>query len=442
LRCADPPDKNFREMETLKKLFNNRFDRRGNRNRSRPSLETLEGRQLLTLGAQFPTPINTTTRNANFDSVNASSLSGAEVVVWTHTDSNIAGSSLFDLRAQRLNNGKLVGPEILVSTGVANAPASVAIDNQGDFVVAWTQFAPNGNTDILAQKYGPTGNRIGGNVPVAVGTFAQTQPSVAMDAKGDFVVAYTRNTTNNNPDIFAKQYNVNEQLVTVVSVATSSAVETNPSVAMTPDGRFDVAYEIRGVNPAHDIVLNQYNALGRLTADPIIAGDGPDETNPSVSVDNFGNAVVAWTQNTPNSDILARRVSASGALGPELTIFASPTNSGDYVQGPSVALKRDGSGAFVVAYEATDPVIEIARGAVAIPLGSSVQVSEVSSSNQVTTVTAGDFDPAVSINNSGQYLLTYTILGGPNSQSDQPNITGRLGHLVPPVVGPPTGPHA
>jgi hypothetical protein len=416
-------------------LFKSRLDRSRNRTRSRLSLETLEGRQLLSLGAEFPTPINTTTRNADFDSVNASSLSGAEVVVWTHQDS----SSLFDIRAQRLNNGKLAGPEILVATGVANAPASVAINNQGSFVVAWTQIEAGGNTDILARAFNPSGNAVGGIVPVATGTFAQTQPSVAIDAASDFVVSYTRNTNNNNPDIFAKLYNANEQLLTVVSVATTAAVETNSSVAIAPDGRFDVAYESFINNSAHNVHLNQYTAQGVLTSSQAIEGSFVDETNPSVSVDNNGNAVVAWQQNTFGSDILARRVSASGALGPVLTVFASPANTNDYVEYPSVALKRDGSGAFVVAYEVNDPIIEIARGAVAIPPGSSIQVAEVSSLNQVTNLNAGGaFNPAVSINNSGQYLLTYTK--EPIGIAE--NIAGRLGQLVPPVVTPPTGPHA
>ena len=42
-----------------------------------------------------------------------------------------------------------------------------------------------------------------------------------MDAAGDFVVCYTRNTDNNNLDVFAKLYNVDEKLVDVVPVATS-----------------------------------------------------------------------------------------------------------------------------------------------------------------------------------------------------------------------------
>jgi hypothetical protein len=399
-------------------LCNTRSDRRRNRNHSRPSLESLEGRQLLSLGAQFPTPINTTTFNAETYPVNASSAGGAEVVVWTHQDSN----TTFDIRAQRLSNGQPVGPEILVSTGnVANAPASVAMDNQGDFVVAWTQFAPNGNTDILAQKYNASGSAVGGIVPVAVGTFAQTQPSVAMDAKGDFVVSYTRNTNNNNPDIFAKLYNVNEQLVNVVSVATSQYAETLSSVAMTPDGRFDVACEIAVKPTVHAIVLNQYSAQGVLTATDTLAASTVDESSPSVSVDNYGDAVVAWQRNFPSYfDVQARRVSPTGVPGPVLTIASNPNLF--WAIHPSVALDRDGDGAFVVAYDAltnTPP---------------SVWVAEVSPSNTITTLNAGyAFEPSVSINNTGQYLLTYGSLYTSYGFGGE-NITGRLGQLPPPVL--------
>ena len=120
-------------------------------------------------------------------------------------------------------------------------PPAVAIDNAGDFVVAWTQSV-SGNTDIFAQKFNASGVPVGGNVPVAVGTFKQTRPAGRGQLQ-QLVVSYTRDTNNNNPDIFAKMYNVNEQLTNVGSVATTSAAETNSSVAMTPDGHFDVAWE-------------------------------------------------------------------------------------------------------------------------------------------------------------------------------------------------------
>jgi hypothetical protein len=402
-------------------LFNSRSDRRRNRNYSRPSLETLEGRQLLSLGGEFPTPINTTTRDFEFNSVNASSANGSSVVVWTHSDT--PNNTIRDIRAQRLGQfGVKVGPEILVSTGpVDNNPASVAMDNQGDFVVAWTQIQPNGNTFVLAQKFGPSGNPVGGVVQVGAGTFAQTQPSVAMDAAGDFVVSYTRNTNNNNPDIFAKLYNVNEQLVNVVSVATTASAETHSSVAMTPDGRFDVAYEIAVKPTFHDIILNQYSVGGGLTASRTIAASTVDETNPSVSVDNFGNAVVAWQQNFPSYyGVQARRVSNIGGLGPVLTIFSNPNVS---ALNPSVAVQPEGNGSFVVAYD---------FDSLSFP---DVLVTEVSPSNAIANVSAGPvFDPAVSINSSGVYLLTYVSTNTSFGFGYQ-NITGRLGLLPPSGTG-------
>jgi hypothetical protein len=405
--------------------------------RSRPAFEALEGRQLMSLGAQFG-PINTTNHQGAAFSASASSANGSSVVVWTDQLS----PTKHDILAQRLNGaGNKIGPQMVVSGGPDDENlASVAIDNQGDFVVAWVQTQPNGNTDVLAQKFGASGNAVGGIVPVAVGTFPQIQPQVAMDAAGDFVVSYTRDTNNNNFDVFAKQYNVNEQLVNVVSVATTPAAETGSSVAMTPDGRFYVAYQVNGASSSSQdgVHMNEYSAQGGLLrAQTIATGDAGA---PRVSVDNFANAVVVWQQSTANkSEILARRVSLTGGMGPVLTIGASTT----FTEGnETVALKRDGSGSFVVAYEQDVPIF-IKRSNAAT--GNQVLVAEVTLSstsqglptNTITTVSAGAVSqPAVSVNNSGQYLLTYSSAVTTPIQ----NIDGRLGQL--PSSGPHTGPTA
>jgi hypothetical protein len=311
----------------------------------------------------------------------------------------------------------------------------VAIDNQGDFVVAWEQTQPNGNTDIVARKFGPSGNALGGIVPVAVGTFAQTDAHVAMDAAGDFVVSYTRNTNNNNLDVFAKLYNVNEKLVDVVSVATSPSVqEYNSSVAMTPDGLFYAAYQFYAGtgSPRSGINMNEYSAQGGLLEARTITTDG-SAGGPTVSVDNLGNAVVVWQQPTSTeSAIVARRVSYLGGMGPVLTIAASAEFD---LGNQTVAMKRDGSGAFVVAYESDIPIFIKSSN---VQTGNQVLVAEVSSSNQITTASAGNVSqPAVSINNSFKYMLTYTSTGTSPIQ----DIDGRFGQL--PSSGLPLpGPHA
>jgi hypothetical protein len=411
-------------------FFNRVSDRRRERTRSRLSLETLEGRQLLTLGAQFATPISPASAIAQFNPVNATSSNGSSVVVFADTLSPFVEQKNFQIHAQRLNSaGAKVGPEILVSTSpLAEEFPSVAIDSKGDFVVSWQATQANGNTFILAQKFNPSGNAVGGVVQVAVGTFAQTEAHVAMDANGDFVVAYTRDTNDNNPDVFAKLYNVNEQLVTTVSVATSSSPETDPSVAMTPDGRFYVAYQVE-TPTTNDVLVKEYSAQGALLqAETVAVG----AFAPSVAVDNLGNAVVAYVQqNSSNTSIEARRVSYLGGLGPVLNI-ATPNGKFNDLS-PSVALKPDGSGAFVVSYQVQPQTIIFVAASQPTETG---MVAEVSPTNAITTLNVGSVDElTVSINPSGQYLLTYDESVA-NEAGEE--ITGRLGQL--PATAPLPGP--
>src|SRR5262249_30579386 len=150
-----------------------------------------------------------------------------------------------DIRAQRFDRfGNKLGAEIVVSFSTLDETTpKVAMDRNGAFVVTWMQALPGGDTNVVAQRFDANGNKVGALVQVGAGTFQETSPDVAVDDLGDFVVSYTRNTNNNNPDIFAKRYNAANQLLNVEDVATSAKAETFSSVAMTPDGRFDVAYE-------------------------------------------------------------------------------------------------------------------------------------------------------------------------------------------------------
>lgn len=126
-------------------------------------------------------------------------------------------------------------------------------------------------------------------------------------------------------------------------------------------------------------------------------------------MDNSGNAVVAWQRQIyGNNDIMARRVSASGVLGTEITIAGTSFSE----ESPKVALKRTG-GSYVVVYNGYDQTSE------------HVRVAEVSTSDQVTTRDAGvRSDASVSINGADQYLVTYTSNDGGDL-----NIRRRIGHI-------------
>src|SRR5262249_5998375 len=124
--------------------------------------------------------------------------------------------------------------------------------------------------------------------------------------------------------------------------------EAKSSIAMSPDGRFAVAYQFTSTGGTQsDIFMKRFDAFGNVLTAPAIAFSGDSERNPSVAMDSSGNAVVAWERAGPGNsfDIKARRVSNAGTLSAELSI----RNTTAAEASPTVAMNRTGL-AFVVAY--------------------------------------------------------------------------------------------
>ena len=178
---------------------------------------------------------------------------------------------------------------------------------------------------------------------------------------------------------------------------------------MTPDGRFDVAWEQTFSATDHDIYLNRYSASGGLLGTNTVAFSTADDSAPSVSMDNSGNAVVAWNEQRTTS----RRGGSARpvARGPRSISPAPRTRS----EAPSVALKPGGGG-FVVAYR---------RSSLGDLRNLDFRVAEVSAFDTVTTFDAGRGAGAVSIDAFGDYLLTYTAFDA----GGDTNIHSRRGRL-------------
>ena len=282
---------------------------------------------------------------------------------------------------------------------------SVAMDSSGDFVVSWTEQEPNGDTNVLAQKFNSAGVPVYGVVQVGVGTFAESDSHVAMDSYGNFVISYTRDTNNDNPDIFAKRYNASTQLLGVITVGASSAAETGSSISMVANGSFDIAY--KGQFDATDFVIfvKQYSASGALLATIPVATTGIGYGGTSVSVDDFGNGVVAYDEGNASTNFVeAKRVSDTGVLGRTTDI-----TGGGFASLPSVAIRVGGDlghgGPYVVAY---------------LDAQNHIDVSEVSSSDVVVATWTADatfgIEPAISMNGLDLFLVTDTTISPPRTR--------------------------
>ncbi len=103
-----------------------------------------------------------------------------------------------------------VGDEFQVNSYTSNNQQnpSVAIDADGDFVVAWQSYTQDGSDEgIFAQRFDSLGTPQGSEFQVNSYTSnSQFRPSVAIDADGNFVVAWQSNQDGYSYGIFAQRF--------------------------------------------------------------------------------------------------------------------------------------------------------------------------------------------------------------------------------------------
>ena len=158
--------------------------------------------------------------------------------------------------------------KINVSAPLDQTLPSVAMDANGDYVVAWNNqvhLGPNYLYDVDARVYNSAGVAQTGEIQVAQ-TTGDTRPSVAMDANGDFVVAYqVLNTTTYLYGISAQRYNLagtaQGGAITLNDGSSNSASGELPKVAMDSAGDFAIAFQGYDSN-SHGVFAQRYNSSG------------------------------------------------------------------------------------------------------------------------------------------------------------------------------------
>ncbi len=400
-----------------------KVSRRGPLAKVRPSsrrvlnLETLEDRDTPSLlGGQVH--LNTATARGQFDTVTASSVNGSRVAVWVH---DVTATNQ-DLRAQRFDAaGNKVGAElVLADEATPERAPSVAMDNSGNFYVAYTRQTSSTNDDVLVRRFSASGTPASAPIQVAISPRREYDPSIACNRTGSIVVSFTRNFSPNDPDIAANVYSSTGVLQKALSIANSgSRKETNSYVARsvgTSNGNFSIAYMVNG----KDIFVKRFNSAGNFLDTHSLAVTSAVETNPSVAMDFAGNTVVAYQSRTSSqSDIFARKISRTGVLS---VPFAIRTGTSDETD-PTVAMDFS-DGDFVVAYQLKSPTLTTRN----------LFVTEVASTGKVrrslslaSGVTTAVTRPAISISGTDQYFVGFTLA---NVSSDPGfGVFGRRGIL-------------
>jgi hypothetical protein len=398
-------------------------------------------------GSQFQ--VNSyTTSDQSFPAV-ALDSDGDFVVVWQSFGSYGTDAGSGSIQGQRYDSsGAPQGSQFQVNSYTTNDQGNpaVALDSDGDFVVVWHSFGSSGDDNdghsIQGRAFLKSGLPLWGEFQINRYTLSsQLYPAVALDSNGDFVVAWQSGGSpgddNSNTSIQAGLFDLGQMDHQVNSYTTGQ--QRYPAVAQDSDGNFVIVWESYG-SPGTDSDYSiqgqryDYNGLPQGSQFQVNSYTTSAQRYPAVALDSNGDFVVVWESNgssvagpggpadASSSSIQGQRYNSSGApQGSQFQINSYTTNS---QRNPAVTLDSDGD--FVVVWQSNGSGGDDANGysiqgqrydSSGAPQGSQFQVNNYTTGSQRT--------PAVSLDSDGDVVVVWESLGGSGSDTSYHSIQGQ-----------------
>ena len=340
---------------------------------------------LVPAGPEFQ--VNSYTPNPQGRPVVAADPTGQFVVVWESVGSPGTDNSVYSVQGQRYSsNGTPLGSQFQVNTYISSnqTDPAIASDPSGNFVVVWTSSGSPGNdnnlTSIQGQRFAANGLPLGNQFQV--NTFlasTQQRASVACDAVGNFVVAWESNGSNGTDH------------------SSTSILAQRHAADGTPLG--------------DEFQVNTYTAS--------------DQQRPSIAVDAAGNFVVVWTSlgsvgnDQSDTSIQGQRYAADGS--PVGGQFQVNTHVVSTQNKPAVAY--DAAGNFVATWESnssqgSDASFYSVHGrrfsSNGTPLGNQFQANTFTLNNQSS--------PCIAIDSEGNFIIGWNSVGSLASDQSSTSI--------------------
>jgi len=311
-------------------------------------------------------------------------------------------------------------------------------------------------TLILILLGRPTGSQT--VVPVGVQgqvntytTSTQSHPAVGVDDEGNFVVVWQSNGSNGDD---GSGYSIQGRIYTSNGLPVGSQAQVNtyttdrqmsPAVAVDTDGDFVVVWESGGSDDddssGYSIQGQRYGSNGQ-TVDgefQVNSYTSFDQTSPAVAIDTNGGFIVVWQSRGSSGDdvgsvsIQGQRYSSDGSpAGGEFQVNSYTTGDQRF---PAVRMNTDG--AFVVVWDSdgsdgSDNSGRSIQGRIftsnGAPIGPQAQVN--------TYTTDGQSDPAVGVDDEGNFVVVWESWGSGGSDDSGSSIQGRIYTSIGVPIGP------
>jgi hypothetical protein len=276
-------------------------------------------------------------------------------VVWRSHKQPI-NQNWYSTFARRFSASGTPGAEFVVDNRPSSYSPRVASDPDGNVVVVW-----EGGDGIMARRYDASGTPQGDNFAVNTSTGQiLRRPVVAMDDTGNFVVAWTTRGGDGSRYGYAvsgQRFNAmgQPQGTNFVVNSYTTGNQRRPEVGMSADGRFVIVWQsLPQDGSGYGVFGRQYDAEGAPVGGEFAINSYTtgEQQFPSVAMAADGSFVVVWQgTNELGGSMVGRRYDTTGVALPEFRVDSSGGGSfrcgrrpgpipGPVVQHPRRGLRR------------------------------------------------------------------------------------------------------
>jgi hypothetical protein len=387
----------------------------------------LVAQPLLPLGSELQ--VNSYTTDRQGAPKIAVGSAGDFVVVWESYQQDGSFEGVFARRFDA--SGAPQGGEFQVNsyTPSSQKEPAAAMDDDGDFVVVWGNLLDESGFEVFARRFDASG--IPQGIELQINTYTvgnQRFPAVAVEGDGDFVVAWQSNGQDGDgAGVFARRF-ASSGLPEGAEVRANSFTvgsQAFPVVAVADDGDFVVVWQSASQDGSGGgIFARRFDAFSVPQAAEfrVNAHTSAEQRGPTVAMDNDGGFVVSWSSFDQDGDdfgIFARRFDGSGA--PQDEEFRVNRYTIGAQDSPQVALDDDGD--FVVTWQSLDQegssygVFARRFDAEGFPRGGEIQVNSYTLGAQS--------DPTIGLDSDGT-IAVVAWQGAGQDGSDDGVFTQRL----------------
>jgi len=229
---------------------------------------------------------------------------GNAIITWQQYD----GSHVQILKSER-RNGDWTDPisidDNISPDGQDASNPQVAMDNNDNAIITWMQWYNNSYTQIFKSEFrdGSWTHPAGLTDNISPDEQGAYSPQVAMDSSGNAIITWMQWYDSSNRQIFKSEYRNGtwtDPSGLTDNISPDGQDASNPQVAMDSSGNAIITWMQWYDGVIFQIYKSEYRNgtwVHPASLDDNISPDEQNASNPQVTMDSSGNAIITWQQN-------------------------------------------------------------------------------------------------------------------------------------------------